>query len=74
MFANQSKTVSLLQLSDEQVPLLLQPPGFPSLPVPQLLQAILYIEPFKGVNLLKKILRVNIHYLFLRGIGVGFKK
>jgi hypothetical protein len=42
MFANQSKTVSLLQLSVPQVPLFLQPFGEPSF-VEQLAQAIFYI-------------------------------
>src|SRR5690606_30636384 len=40
---SQSKTVSLLQPSVPQVPLFLQPRGCPSLPVEQLLHAILYI-------------------------------
>jgi hypothetical protein len=44
MFASQSKTVSLLQLSVPQVPLFLQPFGAPPSEVEQLVHAIiLYI-------------------------------
>jgi hypothetical protein len=43
MFANQSKTVNLLQLSVPQVPLFLHPLGAPPVEVEQLVHAIIYI-------------------------------
>jgi len=61
IFANQSKTVNLLQLSVPQVPLFLQPLGEPSL-VEQLAQAIcFYILNSLIINLLR--MKVNNYFL-----------
>jgi hypothetical protein len=51
MFASQSKTVSLLQLSVPQVPLFLQPFGAPPSEVEQLVHAIILYVVLQKSNL-----------------------